>query len=77
MREYTFLMSDSFRTPHIFANNLREAWENAKEWHKQEAKKRKLGELIPTYQSAGEGDYVMSGWRDIRDKAITKGDTNG
>lgn len=72
MREYTFLMSDSTRTPHVKAKNLRTAWKLTKIWHRNETLFRnpKLGELTSTYQTCGANDYVMSGWKDTHDKQI-------
>lgn len=74
MREYTFLLSDSFRTPHVQARSLREAYRMTKIWYVHETvfRKRKMGKLLTTYQVTKRGvdSSVMSGWLDSKDKSL-------
>jgi len=73
MKEYTFLLSKSFRSEHVKANTLREAWGLTKQWYKTLSPERKerAGSLTPCYQDCKEGDCVMSGWKQTLDKRIT------
>ncbi|MBA7587632.1 hypothetical protein ES708_29663 [subsurface metagenome] len=73
MREYTFLLSKSFRSKHVKANTLREAWRLTKQWYKalSPESKERAGSLTRSYQDCQEGDYVMSGWKQTLDKRIT------
>jgi len=76
MREYTFLLSSSFRTPHIKAKSLREAYGITKIWYfyqklfGEKGIKEHLGKLTPIYQYANREDYVMSGWLSSNDKSL-------
>jgi len=62
MREYTFLLKGSFRTEHVKANTLRQAWFPLKKKYKDR--------IIPIYQFANKNDYVMSGWLNSNDKKL-------
>ena len=78
MKEYTFLMTTSFRSEHIKAHTLREAFKKVKIWHEyhknfgSEQLKKNLGDLNGSYQDAKDDDFVMSGWKQIKDKKIIK-----
>lgn len=64
MREYTFLGTKSFRSEHIKAKNIREAWKKTKLWYLNLDKTEKefFGDLTTTYQYAKENDFYMSNW---------------
>lgn len=72
MPEYTFLLGHSFRSEHVKANTLREAWSKTKEWYAQldQERKDRAGALLTSYQYAREGDMIMSGWLFSRDKKL-------
>lgn len=72
MREYTFLMSDSTRTPHVQAKTLRAAWTLTKIWYLYQTlfRRRTLGKLTNTFQTCAEHDFIMSGWKATNDKQI-------
>ena len=76
MREYTFLLSSNFRTPHIKANSLRRAYRMTRIWYLyqkifgKKGIKERLGKLTPIYQYADPDDYVMSGWVSSNDKSL-------
>jgi hypothetical protein len=72
MREYTFLLSKSFRSEHVKAKDLREAWKLTKAWYNSLSSESKLqaGHLERIYQTCKDGDYVMSGWLATNDKHI-------
>lgn len=73
MQEYTFLLGHSFRSEHVKAKTLREAWSKTKKWYAQlsQEEKERAGSLVSLYQFAREGAYVMSRWLETRDKKIT------
>jgi len=73
MNEYTFLTSQSWRSEHVKARTMREAWRIAKKQHAALSveERERYGSLIPHYQSAREGDMVMSGWIPSLDKSLT------
>jgi hypothetical protein len=54
MKEYTFLLENSFRTPHVKARNIREALQYNRAFRKS---------MVGLYQVANDGDMVMSGWK--------------
>lgn len=73
MREYTFLGSKSFRSEHVKAKNLREAFIKTKLWYfnLSEEMKSRFGILRgQTYQWCGENDFIMSGWIYSRDNKL-------
>ena len=75
LNEYTFLTSKSFRTDHVYANNLRDAARITKKRVARFPKetKSRLGIVrYSTYQTAKKGDFTMSGWRHSYDKKLQK-----
>jgi len=72
MKEYTFLGSHSFRSQHVRAHTLREAWRVTKQWYNSLSLEQRehMGHLTHSYQDAKDGDMVMSGWKFTRDKKI-------
>ena len=84
MKEYTFLMTTSWRSKHIKANTLREAFKKAKIWLEYQKnfgnttikesvsgkEHQTIGEFTGQYQDCKENDCVMSGWKGIKDKKI-------
>lgn len=71
-REYTFYLTEGFRTYHVKANTLREAWRKTVKYYLGHPKTMKvLGNLTSMYQSQKHHeDYVLSGWKCTKDKQI-------
>jgi len=72
MREYTFLLSNSFRSTHVKARTLREAWNKTNQWYTALSMEEKAhgGILTHTYQDCRINDYVLSGWKQSTDKKL-------
>lgn len=72
MPEYTFFLTKGYRTQHVKAKNLYQAYLLAAKDHDQEAI-NSFGEIVPNhYQVASDGDYTMSGWKWSNDKRLLK-----
>jgi len=70
MPEYTFYLTKGYRSQHVKANNLYQAYLITKRDHDSVAQKM-FGNIIPNhYQVASDGDYLMSGWKTSQDKRL-------
>ena len=72
MNEYTFLGSHSFRSRHVNAKSLREAFTKTRAWYKSLApdRQKEFGVLRTTYQWGRDGCTALSGWIHSCDKKL-------
>jgi hypothetical protein len=75
-REYLFLLSGCFRTEHIQAQNLRQAWKKTKKLIEKYVQSNdiKIDQLYPInmYKVAKSGAFDMGPWLASKDKKIIK-----
>lgn len=72
MPEYTFYLTKGYRSQHVKAKNLYQAYLITAKGHDEVARKM-FGEIMPThYQVASDNAYLMSGWKWSNDQRLKR-----